>query len=52
VETDGEKSLEAIVKKLKAASSKAIIKTVPEIKVKPGKGGSLWDKAYLLETIG
>jgi putative transposase len=52
VETDGEKSLEAIVKKLKAASSKAIIKMVPDIEEKLGKGDGLWDKAYFLETIG
>ena len=52
VETDGEKPLEAIAKKLKAASSKAIIKTVADIKGKPGKGDGLWDKAYFLETIG
>jgi REP element-mobilizing transposase RayT len=52
VETDGEKSLEAIVKKLKAASSRAIIKTVPDIKGTQDKGAGLWDKAYFLETIG
>jgi REP element-mobilizing transposase RayT len=52
LETDGEKSLEAIVKKLKVASSKAIIQMVPDIKEKPGKGDGLWDKAYFLETIG
>ena len=52
VETDGEKPLEAIAKKLKVASSKAIIKMVPGTKEKPGKGGELWDKAYFLETIG
>jgi putative transposase len=52
VETDGENTLEAIARKLKAASSKAIIKTVTDLKGKPGKGDGLWDKAYFLETIG
>lgn len=52
VETNGERSFEAVVKKLKVASSKAIIQMVPDFKGGPGKGKGLWDKAYFLETIG
>ncbi len=52
VETNGERSFEAVVKKLKVASSKAIIQMVPDFKGEPGKGKGLWDKAYFLETIG
>ena len=52
VESDGEKSMEAIVKKLKPASSKAILKQLPEIQRKLDEGAGLWDKAYFLETIG
>ncbi len=52
VETDGDKSLEAIVKKLKASSSKAIQNQFPDIPGRLGKGVGLWDKVYFLETIG
>ncbi len=52
VETDGEKPLEAIVKKLKAASSKALLEQFQNTKENLTKGGRLWDKAYFVETIG
>jgi type I restriction enzyme R subunit len=52
VETDGEKSFEAIVRKLKATSSKAILEQFQNTKERLIKGGRLWDKAYFLETIG
>ena len=52
VESDGEKSIESIVKKLKSSCSKAISKKYPEIKGTLDKGAGLWDKAYFLETIG
>jgi REP element-mobilizing transposase RayT len=52
VETDGEKSLEAIAKKLKAASYKAILGQFRNINEKLPNGGRLWDKAYFLETQG
>jgi putative transposase len=52
VESDGDKSIEAIVKKLKAASSKAICEQFEDAKKKLVKGGRLWDKAYFSETVG
>ena len=52
VESDGEKSVEAIVRYLKRISSKA----VREVSTKPTKllSGALqiWDKAYFSETLG
>jgi REP element-mobilizing transposase RayT len=52
VESDGEKSIEAIVKKLKSSSSQAIQKKFPDLQPRLGIGDGLWDKAYFLETIG
>jgi hypothetical protein len=49
---DGEKSIEAIVKKLKSSSDKAILEQFQEVKEMLTKGGRLWDKAYFSETIG
>jgi REP element-mobilizing transposase RayT len=52
VESDGEKSIEAIVKKLKSSSGKAIWEQFQEMKEMLAKGGRLWDKAYFSETLG
>ena len=52
VESDGEKSIEAIVRKLKSSSSKTILKQFPDIIENLDKGVGPWDKAYFLETIG
>jgi REP element-mobilizing transposase RayT len=51
VETDGEKSLEAITKKLKAASSKAILEQFRNIKEKLPNGGRLWDKVDFHDNL-
>jgi len=52
VESDGEKSIEAIIRKLKPFLKKAILANFPEIKKGLDKGGHLWDKAYFSETLG
>lgn len=52
VESNGEKSIEAIVKKLKSSSSKAILEQFPDLTRKLNRGERLWDKAYFSETIG
>ncbi len=51
VNSDGEKSIETIVKKLKSSFSKTILEQFAD-KKKLTKGGRLWDKAYFSETIG
>ena len=52
VESDGEKSIEAIVRKLKPFLKKAILVNFPGIKKGLDKGTTLWDKAYFSETLG
>jgi REP element-mobilizing transposase RayT len=52
VESEGEKSIESIVKKLKTSSSKAILEQFQDAKERLTKGGRLWDKAYFSGTIG
>jgi REP element-mobilizing transposase RayT len=52
VESDGEKSIEAITRKLKSSSRKGIMANFPKIKKSLDKGASLWDEAYFSETVG
>jgi putative transposase len=52
VESDGEKSIEAIVRKLKSILNKATLARFPLIKKGLDKGSTLWDKAYFTETLG
>ncbi len=52
VESDGEKSIEAIVRKLKPFLKKAILVNFPGIKKGLDKGTTIWDKAYFSETLG
>ena len=49
VESDGEKSIETIVKVLKRVSSQAL--RAPDVS-SSGKGRIVWEKAYFAETIG
>lgn len=52
VESDGEKSIEAIVRKLKPFLKKAILANFPGIKKGLDKGTAIWDKVYFSETLG
>jgi len=52
VESDGKKSIEAIIRKLKQFLKKALLAKFPEIKKKLDKGMDIWDKAYFSETLG
>ncbi len=52
IESDGEKSIEAIVRKLKAFLKKALLAKFSEVKEGLDKGKALWDKAYFSETLG
>ena len=52
LESDGEKSVEVIVRKLKSTLNKATLAQFPMIKKGLDKGGTLWDKAYFTETLG
>jgi putative transposase len=52
VETEGRKSIETIQKKMKAASAKTILNTLPDVPERLVRGAGLWDKAYFVETIG
>jgi REP element-mobilizing transposase RayT len=52
VVTDGRDSVEAVIRKLKQHSDKAIIDHFPEAGKKLNPKNRLWDKAYFSETIG
>ena len=52
VESDGGKSIEAIIRKLKLSLKKALLATFPEVKKGLDKGENIWDKAYFSETLG
>jgi len=52
LESDGEKSIEKIVRKLKRVTSKSLLKKFPELKAKLDDGSGLWDEAYFSETLG
>jgi REP element-mobilizing transposase RayT len=46
IKSDGEKSVDAIIRYLKRASTKALHKT------KGNLNGGIWDKAFFVETLG
>jgi REP element-mobilizing transposase RayT len=52
LDSDGEKSIDSIIRKLKALLNKTILGEFPMIKNGLGKGRNLWDKAYFSETLG
>jgi len=52
VESDGGKSIEAIIRKLKLFLKKELLATFPEVKKGLAKGENIWDKAYFSETLG
>jgi REP element-mobilizing transposase RayT len=52
VESDGGKSIEAIIRKLKLSLKKGLLAAFPKIKKGLDKGGNIWDKAYFSETLG
>jgi len=52
VNTDGRDSVDAVIRKLKQHSGKAIIDHFPEVSKKISNKKRLWDKAYFSETIG
>jgi putative transposase len=51
-ESDGNKSIETIIRKLKPFLKKAILSNFPELKKSLGKGNYLWDAGYFSETLG
>jgi putative transposase len=52
LKSDGERSIEAIVRKLKSTLNKGTLAKFPMIKKGLDKGSTLWDKAYFTETLG
>jgi REP element-mobilizing transposase RayT len=52
IDSDGEKSIDTIIRKLKSFLNKSILGEFPMIKKGLGKGRNLWDMAYFSETLG
>ena len=52
IESDGEKSIEAIIRKLKPILKKTLLANFPGIKKGLDKGTAIWDKGYFSETLG
>ena len=52
VESDGERSVETIVKEIKRFSKKTLLGKYIDIKDRLDAGNELWDTAYFSETIG
>jgi putative transposase len=52
LKSDGERSIEVIVRNLKSTLNKAILTKFPLIKKELDRGSTLWDKAYFVETLG
>lgn len=52
VESDGELSIEEMVRGMKRLSNNAILKKFPLIKGKLDGNTEIWDEAYFVETIG
>ncbi len=52
VESDGERSPEAMVHELKRLSREAILSEFQDIKAMLETGVALWDEAYFVETLG
>ena len=52
IESDGELSVEAMIKEVKAFSRKSFIEKYPDLMEKNGERPVIWDDAYFAETIG
>lgn len=52
IESDGEKSIDSIIRRLKLFLTKTSLAQFPMIRKGLDKGSTLWDKAYFLETLG
>jgi putative transposase len=52
IESDGEKSTDLIIRRLKSFLNKTTLAKFPMIRKGLDKGSNLWDKAYFSETLG
>jgi putative transposase len=52
IESDGKKSIEIIIRKIKPFLTKEFLANFPEIKKIFDQKGDLWDKSYFTETLG
>jgi putative transposase len=52
LKSDGERSIEVIVRKLKSTLNKAILTKFPLMKKGFDRKSTLWDKAYFVESLG
>jgi len=52
VESDGDLSVEEMVRGMKRLSNKTILETFPLLRDKLGGNVKIWDEAYFVETIG
>ncbi|MFH0787322.1 MAG: transposase [Pseudomonadota bacterium] len=52
IESDGEKSIEAIIRRLKSFLNKTVLAKFPMIRKGLDRGSNLWDKGYFSETSG
>jgi REP element-mobilizing transposase RayT len=52
VESDGEKSVETIIHKIKEFSENSIVERFPDAGERIAAGIEIWDKAYFAETMG
>jgi REP element-mobilizing transposase RayT len=52
VESDGELSVEEMVRKIKRFSNNAILEKFPSVIDNLGDNTEIWDEAYFVETIG
>jgi hypothetical protein len=52
IESDGELSVEAMIKEIKAFSRKSFLEKYPDLMEKNGERPAIWDDAYFSETIG
>ena len=52
VESDGEKSVETIIHKIKEFSENAIVERFPDVRERVATGIEIWDEAYFAETVG
>jgi REP element-mobilizing transposase RayT len=52
VASDGELSIEEMVRGMKRLSNKTIMDTFPLLREKLGGNAEIWDEAYFVETIG
>jgi REP element-mobilizing transposase RayT len=52
VESDGEKSVETIIHKIKEFSENAIVERFPDAGERVAAGIEIWDEAHFAETVG